>query len=236
MSAADRGAAARPPSLAALLGPSARPLVGVRRRDLPVGRRRAFEGDPQLSQGAEGSVRHRRALERRRVPARRDAEPDRAARGRLSRRPGGRERAVRGRRKRLARRAAVRAGLAHGRSHGPPSSPRPSSWPRCSRRAGADDGRQRARGRGPVRSARRSRASRTCGRWRCCSQASRSSRPAGRCGPASSPARSPGSWSHVRARPDRTARHEPRLASLRSVFRYYGDAIRDGIDPARSSA
>ena len=192
MSALVAAQLSRPPPLAARLGAAARPLVGLHRLDLPLGRRRARQGGQQLPAGAEGGVRDRRADQRRAVPARRDAEPDRAARARLPRRARGRQRALRRRRKRPPRRAALGAGLA----------PRlvAAGFARDRGRAGGGAGRHRRSHRRSAAcspapaspSARPSPASPTSGRWRCCSPGSASSPPASRCAPASSPARSPG--------------------------------------------
>ena len=112
-------------------GACPRPLVGLHRRDLPLDRRRALEGDQGLSPGAEGSVRGQRAGQRRAVPAGRDAEPDRAARPRLPGGSGGRQRPLRRRRKRPPRRPALSAGLAPQLSRRRASRRRRSSWPRC---------------------------------------------------------------------------------------------------------
>ncbi len=122
------------------------------------------------------------------VPARGDAEPDRAARGRLPGGALGRQRALGRGGKRPARRAALGAGVAPPPGRRPASAPPRSSWRRCSsRRPRPHLSRQRARRARALRSARRWPATPTSGRWPCSSPDSASSSPASRCAPASSP-------------------------------------------------
>ena len=153
---------------------------------------KAVQGYPQ---GAEGSLRDRRADQRRAVPARRDAEPDRAAGDRLPGGARGRQRPHRRRRNGPPRRPALGPGLAHAAS-----SPRGflatavelaavlAGHRRCSPASAASSPAPASTPAAPPR------ASPTSGRWRSSSPASASSPPASRCAPASSPARSPACW------------------------------------------
>ena len=163
----------RPAPLRPRLGNSPRPLVGLHRLDLPLDRRRAIEGDQEVSPGAKGSVRDQRTDQRRAVPPGRDAEPDRAARARL---PGGarrRQRPLRRRRKRPPRRPALGAGLAPRPRGGELRRDRDRARRRCWLSPSSSPGSAASSPAPACRSGPPSRASPTSGRWRCVRRARR---------------------------------------------------------------